>query len=85
MQVLLDDYGFAEAGWHRNTTIGDTYIPYTDEVVTPGLNALVEEGIDMDRTYVYKCCSQCLATAHALPTEGLLERTLVGGRKTTHR
>lgn len=32
----MDDYGFAEAGWHRNTTIGGVHIPYTDEVVTPG-------------------------------------------------
>ena len=45
MQVLLDDYGFAEAGWHRNTTVGDIHIPYTDEVVTPGLDELVKQGI----------------------------------------
>jgi hypothetical protein len=34
--VLLDDFGWAEAGWHRNTTLGNVTIPYTNEVQTPG-------------------------------------------------
>ena len=32
-------------------------VPYTKEVQTPNLNALVKEGIELDRAYVYKYCS----------------------------
>ena len=50
--------GWADAGWHRNYTgPGGTVVPYTKEVQTPNLNALVQEGIELDRAYVYKYCS----------------------------
>jgi len=47
--LLIDDYGWADAGWHRPTG-------YT-EVSTPNMDALVKEGVEMDRHYVYKFCS----------------------------
>lgn len=48
--------GWSEAGWHRNYTIGGVAVPSTREVVTPNLDALVREGIELDRMYAYKCC-----------------------------
>ena len=58
LMVLFDDFGFANAGWHRNYTgPGGAFIPATDEVSTPHLDALVTQGIDLDRAYTYKYCS----------------------------
>ena len=54
MMVLLDDFGWADAGWHRNYSIGGVRVDATDEVQTPHLNGLVREGIELDRAYVYK-------------------------------
>eukprot|EP01043_Picozoa_sp_COSAG02_P039618 COSAG02_NODE_3143_length_7292_cov_20.803698_4_plen_148_part_00 len=51
------DYGWSEAGWHRNYTIGGLHVPATDEVQTPQLDELVRNGIELDRAYAYKCCS----------------------------
>ena len=56
--LLRSDYGWADAGWHRL----DDHDPSKD-VMTPNMNALVKEGIEMDRQYVYKyvvqqhCCA----------------------------
>jgi len=56
--LLFDDYGWANAGWHRNYTApGGNFVPATDEVQTPNLNTLVHEGIELNRQYVYKYCS----------------------------
>jgi arylsulfatase B len=41
--------GWADAGWHRI----DDDDPSKD-VMTPNMNLLVKEGIEMDRHYVYK-------------------------------
>ena len=58
LMVLFDDFGWADAGWHRNATApGGEFVPYTAEVQTPHMNALVAEGIELDRAYVYKYCS----------------------------
>eukprot|EP00038_Savillea_parva_P020803 m.32546 g.32546 ORF g.32546 m.32546 type:complete len:730 (-) comp4898_c0_seq1:218-2407(-) len=58
MFVLFDDYGWANAGWHRNYTApGGEFVPATDEVATPNLNELVRSGINLNRAYVYKYCS----------------------------
>ena len=58
VMVLWDDYGWADAGWHRNYTApGGEFLPATPEVATPHLDALVREGIELDRHYVYKYCS----------------------------
>eukprot|EP01065_Artemidia_motanka_P026718 TRINITY_DN31978_c0_g1_i1.p1 TRINITY_DN31978_c0_g1~~TRINITY_DN31978_c0_g1_i1.p1 ORF type:complete len:539 (+),score=164.55 TRINITY_DN31978_c0_g1_i1:89-1705(+) len=49
MYVLVDDYGWADAGWHRPQN-------YTD-VQTPNFKSLVAEGVELDRHYVFKFCS----------------------------
>lgn len=46
---MLDDYGWANVGFHRNGT--------DREVVTPSLDALAKEGIILDRHYVHQFCS----------------------------
>eukprot|EP00966_Prymnesium_polylepis_P151391 3498237-Prymnesium_polylepis.1 len=56
--VLLDDYGWANAGWHRNYTApGGAFVPPTAEVATPHMDSLVAAGIELDRAYAYKYCS----------------------------
>eukprot|EP00947_MAST-08B_sp_MAST-8B-sp1_P004791 g4791.t1 len=58
LMVLFDDYGWADAGWHRNYTApGGAKVPATDEVQTPHLNELVSSGIELNRNYIYKYCS----------------------------
>jgi len=58
LMILFDDYGWADAGWHRNYTApGGEFLPATPEVATPHLDSLVREGIELDRHYVYKYCS----------------------------
>lgn len=49
MFMLVDDWGWANVGYHRNTT--------DKEVVTPNIDALVKEGLELDQHYVYKFCS----------------------------
>lgn len=49
LHILVDDFGWADAGWHRPDG-------YTD-VQTPIMNSLVKEGVELDRHYVYKFCS----------------------------
>ena len=41
--ILSDDFGWADAGWHRP----DGY----KEISTPAMTALVREGIELDRHY----------------------------------
>eukprot|EP01062_Namystynia_karyoxenos_P003461 TRINITY_DN11238_c0_g1_i1.p1 TRINITY_DN11238_c0_g1~~TRINITY_DN11238_c0_g1_i1.p1 ORF type:complete len:597 (+),score=113.64 TRINITY_DN11238_c0_g1_i1:70-1791(+) len=48
--VLVDDWGWADAGWHRPPG-------QADGVETPVLDRLVREGVELDRLYVYKMCS----------------------------
>ena len=47
--VLVDDLGWADVGFHRD-------LP-DPEVVTPNLNALVAEGIQLRRHYVHSMCT----------------------------
>lgn len=44
---LVDDFGWANAGWHS---------PNNGEVRTPNLVALVKEGVEIDRLYAHKFC-----------------------------
>ena len=44
--VLVDDYGWAFADWHRD--------PGYNETATPFLAGLVKNGIELDRHYSYK-------------------------------
>ena len=53
VMLLFDDFGWADAGWHRGYTIGGVHVPPTREVATPTLDALVRDGIEFDRHYVY--------------------------------
>ena len=47
--MLVDDWGWANVGYHRN--------PPTKEVVTPNIDSLVKEGLELDQHYVYQFCS----------------------------
>merc|ERR1719446_607544 len=49
LMLLADDFGWANAGWHRP----EGY----EEVRTPTMNSLVKSGIELDRAYQYKFCS----------------------------
>lgn len=56
--ALIDDYGWANAGWHRNYTApGGGRVPGTPEVATPHMDSLVRSGIELNRAYAYKYCS----------------------------
>jgi len=46
--VLVDDWGWNDAGYHNINS---------SEIVTPTVDKLVKEGIDLDRHYVYHYCS----------------------------
>lgn len=52
--VVVDDFGWADAGWHRGDGGG---LPVTKEVVTPTMDALVKEGIELNRHYVHMMCT----------------------------
>lgn len=47
--MLVDDWGWANVGYHRS--------PPTNEVVTPNIDKLVKEGLELDQHYVFKVCS----------------------------
>jgi arylsulfatase A-like enzyme len=47
--LVADDFGWANAGWHRPEG--------WDEVRTPRMNELVSHGIELNRAYQYKFCS----------------------------
>ena len=47
--MLVDDWGWANVGYHRN--------PPTKEVVTPNIDNLVKEGLELDQHYAFKFCS----------------------------
>jgi len=47
--LLIDDWGWADASWHRPAG--------WEEVQTPNLEALRETGVELDRNYVFKFCS----------------------------
>lgn len=49
LAILADDYGWADSGWHRP-------VGYK-EVQTPNMDALVREGVELDRHYAFKFCS----------------------------
>jgi len=52
IMILGDDVGWANVGWHRtpNTT-------GSDEAVTPALNSLVAQGIELNNFRTFKYCS----------------------------
>ena len=51
LHIIGDDLGWAEVSWHRSD------VTPTSEVQTPHLQALVDEGLELDRFYAHKICS----------------------------
>ena len=43
--MLVDDWGWADVGYHRTTQ--------TQDIVTPNIDSLVEVGLQLDQHYVY--------------------------------
>ena len=50
--MLMDDYGWANAGYHRTPTDDPDH-----EVRTPHIDALVASGVQLNRFYAHKFCS----------------------------
>ena len=44
--MMVDDWGWANVGYHRN--------PPTPEVVTPNIDSLVKDGLELDQHYAYQ-------------------------------
>jgi len=55
VMMLVDDWGWANVGYHRD--------PPTKEVVTPNMDSLVTEGLELDQHYAFKVCSPSPAEA----------------------
>eukprot|EP00117_Sycon_ciliatum_P033144 scpid65228/ scgid25566/ Arylsulfatase B; N-acetylgalactosamine-4-sulfatase len=49
VMILVDDWGWANVGYHRQ--------PPTKEVQTPNFDSLCKQGIELDQHYAYKFCS----------------------------
>ena len=47
--MLVDDWGWANVGYHRDTP--------TKDISTPNIDSLVKVGLQLDQHYVYKYCS----------------------------
>ena len=47
--MMVDDWGWADVGYHRNTSGDDTS--------TPNIDSLVKAGLQLDQHYVYNWCS----------------------------
>ena len=60
--LLVDDWGWANAGWHRPDK--------TAEVSTPNLDALVAGGVELNRSYAFRFCSPTRSSLQSgrLPT-----------------
>ena len=51
LMLLADNFGWANAGWHRHPDDKGR-----DEVQTPNMDTLVKEGIELDQAYSFKRC-----------------------------
>jgi hypothetical protein len=51
---IVDDFGWAEVGYHRDVK--------TPEIVTPTIDALVKEGVELNRHYVHMMCTPSRAS-----------------------
>lgn len=47
--MMIDDWGWADVGYHRDTP--------TKEIVTPNIDGIVKEGLQLDQHYVFNWCS----------------------------
>lgn len=52
--VLVDDWGWANVGYHQETP--------NDEVVTPNMDDLVKEGVELDQHYAFTLCAPSRAS-----------------------
>ena len=52
--MLVDDWGWADVGYHRTSDKND--------IVTPNIDSLVEDGLQLDQHYVYNYCSPSRAS-----------------------
>ena len=59
--LMVDDWGWANVGYHRN--------PPTREVVTPNFDSLVKDGLELDQHYAFRYCSpsRCSFLSGRLP------------------
>lgn len=57
LAILWDDFGWASASWHRDYVLGGEHIPASSEVQTPALEALLRQGLELDRAYAFRECS----------------------------
>jgi arylsulfatase I/J len=53
--VVVDDFGWAEVGYHQSETTAG-------EARTPGIDALVREGVELNRHYVHMTCTPTRAS-----------------------
>eukprot|EP00039_Didymoeca_costata_P001708 m.54477 g.54477 ORF g.54477 m.54477 type:complete len:583 (-) comp10929_c0_seq2:800-2548(-) len=62
VMFLVDDFGWANAGWHRDDAFA--------EVQTPMMKSLIQEGIELDRAYSFQFCSPTRSSLQSgrLPT-----------------
>ena len=49
--ITLDDWGFNQVGWHAKRWAN------ANEIRTPHMDALVADGVELDRAYVFRFCS----------------------------
>lgn len=65
VMLIMDDWGWSDVGYHRHP--GDGTLP--GEIVTPNVDALVKEGIELDRHYAFQICSpsRCSFQSGRLP------------------
>ena len=47
--LLVDDWGWANVGYHHEVA--------TKEVQSPNFDSLVKNGLELDQTYVFRYCS----------------------------
>ena len=66
LMILSDDFGWADAGWHRG--------PCEKDVVTPFMEQLVAQGVEFDRHYAFKYCSPTRVSLQVTPSSGALLR-----------
>ncbi|XP_065179088.1 arylsulfatase B-like [Sycon ciliatum] len=61
IMLLVDDWGWANVGYHRETP--------TPEVQTPNFDSLCKQGLELDQHYAYKFCSpsRCSLMSGRLP------------------
>jgi hypothetical protein len=60
--VLVDDFGYAEVGYHR-----DNDTEAHREIVTPTIDSLVANGVELDRHYVHMMCTCVRTCVHVGP------------------